>query len=42
MVSKNVFNFLIRKKGLKKLRRGRIEYKFIVGIVSRLDKEKVG
>lgn len=34
--------FLIRKKGLKKTKKRRIEYKFIVGIVSRLNKEKVG
>ena len=30
------------KEGFKKVKKRRIEYKFIVGIVSRLDKEKVG
>ena len=37
----NVFNF-DTKEGFKKVKKRRIEYKFIVGIVSRLDKEKVG
>ena len=32
--------FLIRKEGFKKLK-SRFEYKFIFGIVSRLNKEKV-
>lgn len=30
------------KEGFKKVKKRRIDYKFIVGIVSRLDKEKVG
>ena len=30
------------KEGFKKVKKRRIEYKFIFGIVSRLDKEKVG
>ena len=30
------------KEGFKKIKKGRIEYKFIVGIVSRLNKEEVG